>query len=433
MTPQPRWSSRGPIVSGLVTLILLTFGFGGWSMGTTITGAIIVPGRIEVERNRQIVQHPDGGVVASILVVEGDHVSAGDLLIRLDGTALRSELTIVETQLAEVMARKARLEAERDERTDIRFGTALQQIAKTRPEVTDMLNGQWQLFDARRETLSQDLRQLGKRRAQIANQIDGILAQTTALSTQLGLIAKETADQRALLSKGLTQSSRVLALQREAARLQGEIGALLAARAQAEGRITELEIEGQHLVSTRREEATAGLRDTGDRELELIERRNALAERVAGLDILAPVSGIVLGLGVTTPRAVLRPADPVLYLVPQDRPMVIAANLPPIHIDQVHIGQSVRLVFSAFPARDAPDITAHIATVSADSLTDTRTQLPYYRAEIALDPGEQKKLGGLTLIPGMPVEAFIQTQARTPLSYLIKPFTDYFTHAFRES
>ena len=158
-----------------------------------------------------------------------------------------------------------------------------------------------------------------------------------------------------------------------------------------------------------------------------------MQERIARLDVRAPVSGIVLGLTVTTPRAVLRPADPVLYLIPQDRPLVIATRVPPIHVDQVHVGQAVKLVFSAFSSRDTPELTGHVAVVSADALIDQRTQAPYYRAEILLDEGEMAKLEGQTLIPGMPVEAFIQTDARTPLAYLLKPFTDYFARAFRES
>jgi HlyD family secretion protein len=148
---------------------------------------------------------------------------------------------------------------------------------------------------------------------------------------------------------------------------------------------------------------------------------------------VAPVSGIVLGLQFTTPRAVLRAADPILYLIPQDRPLLVTAQIQPIHIDEISIGQPVRLVFSAFPSRTTPELTGQITVISADALTDQRTQMPYYRAEIVLNEGEVEKLGNVTLIPGMPVEAFIRTGARTPLTYLIKPFTDYFARAFRET
>lgn len=427
------WSTRRPITYGMLTLLALVGGFGGWSVATQITGAIVTSGQIEVELNRQVVQHPDGGVVATIDVAEGDTVAAGDLILTLDGASIRSELAIVEGQFFESVARRGRLEAERDDLQKIVFGQGLTTAEMDRPVVAEKMEGQRRLFDARRVSLASQIEQLGKRREQINDQLDGMESQKQALTTQLGLLRKELVDQKGLLENGLTEASRVLALQREEASMLGQLGELAATRAQAEGRITETQIEVLRLASDRREEANAQLRDSGVQELELAERRRALQERIARLDVRAPVSGIVLGLTVTTPRAVLRPADPILYLIPQDRPLVIATHVPPIHVDQVHVGQSVKLVFSAFSSRETPELTGHVSVVSADALIDPRSQTPYYRAEILLDEGELAKLAGNTLIPGMPVEAFIQTEARTPLAYLLKPFTDYFARAFRES
>ena len=427
------WSTRRPVTYGLLTLVALVAGFGTWSVMTTISGAIVTSGQIEVEQNRQVVQHPDGGVVATINVAEGDTVAAGDLILTLDGAMIHSELAIVEGQFFEALARRARLEAERDNAAELTFAKDLLKAALQRAEVLEKIEGQRRLFEARRESLASQTEQLDKRRDQIEQQIVGIDAQKQALSTQLMLLQQELTDQKVLLEGGLTQASRVLGLQREVASLSGQLGELNATRAQAEGRITETEIEVLRLASDLREEANAQLRDSGAQELELAERRRALAERIARLDVRAPVSGIVLGLTVTTPRAVLRPADPVLYLIPQDRPLVIAAQVPPIHIDQIYVGQSVKLVFSAFSTNDTPELNGRVAVVSADALIDQRSQAPYYRAEIVLDPGELDKLAGQTLLPGMPVEAFIQTDARTPLAYLLKPFTDYFNRAFRES
>lgn len=427
------WTVRKPVITGLVTLFLLVVCFGGWSVMATITGAIVASGRIEVEQNRQIVQHPDGGVVETIHVTESQPVKAGDLLLRLDGAAVKSELAIVEGQFFEIIARRARLEAERDDKAVISFAPELIEVAKTRADVAELMEGQRRLFDARRDTVAQQVAQLAKRGSQINSQITGIDAQAKALVLQLDLINQELASQQELLDKGLAQASRVLALQRETARLDGQVGELAATRAQSEGRVTEIEIEVLKLAATRREEANTQLRDIGYRELELAERRRALTERIARLDIVAPVSGIVLGLQVTTPRAVLRPADPLLYLIPQDRPLVIAAQVQTFHIDQISVGQPVKLVFSAFPSRTTPELSGHITLISADTLTDKATQMPYYRAEIVPDEGEMEKLDGLTLVPGMPVEAFIRTDERTPLAYLLKPFTDYFARAFRET
>ena len=430
---KPAWSARRHIIIGFLSLALLVGGFGGWGMMTEIAGAIVTSGQLEVERNRQVVQHPDGGVVAEIAVKEGDTVKAGDLLLRLDGAMLESELAIVEGQLFEIMARRARLTAERDDAAEMIIGPELQAMAAERPEVAEQLDGQQRLFVARLDTLARQTEQSGEQRKQIESQIEGIDAQAVALGEQVALIIRELSDQQALLDKGLAQASRVLALQREESRLKGQVGELAATRGQALERITEIKIDVLRLAATRREEASTQLRDIGSQELELAERRRALTEQILRLVVRAPVSGIVLGMQVNTPRSVLRPADPVLYIIPQDRPLVITSQVPTIHVDQVHPGQEVELVFSAFSTRTTPHLKGKVESVSADAFRNEQTGQSFYRAEIVLEPGEQDKLEGLTLVPGMPVEAFIKTDDRTPLAYLVKPFTDYFTHAFRES
>ncbi len=375
---------------------------------------------------------PDGGVVAEIFVAEGNSVQAGDVILRLDGSLVKSELAIFDSQLIEVMARRARLEAERDGAPEMIISPDLAQLAHSRADIAEQLDGQRRLFAARVETIARTTEQLGKRRSQTLSQIDGIDAQKTALTRQLELIEQELADAKTLLEKGLTQAPRVLALEREQARLAGQVGEIIAARAGAEGRVTEIDIEVLRLSAARREEASGQLRDIGSSELELAERRRALAERVARLDIRAPVAGTVLGLQVTTPRAVLRPADPVAFIIPQDRPLLIAAQISPLNIDEVYVGQPARLVFPTFSARTTPELNGVVTLISADVLTDPATNISYYRAEIALSADEAMRLGH-PLLPGMPVEAFIQTTSRTPLAYLVKPFTDYFTKAFRES
>lgn len=428
-----RWSARAQILAGLVALAVLIGGFGVWSVATSIAGAVVAGGRIQVEQNRQIVQHPDGGVVAEIMVEEGQRVAAGDLLLRLDGSLLRSELLIVEGQLFEVQARRARLEAERDDAGSPQMPPALLAVAAERPAVAELVDGQMRLFAASREAEATQVEQLSKRAAQFRSQIDGIDAQIAAMDRQLALIRQELGDQRGLLERGLAQSSRVLTLEREEARLMGVAGELAALRAQSEGRVTEIELDIARTAAERREEANSQLRDIGSTELELVERRRALIERIARLDIRAPASGSVLGLQVTTPRSVIRPADPILYVVPQDRPLVIAVNVQPIHIDEVHVGQSVRLVFPAFQSRTMPELHGRVVVVSADALTNQTTGEAYYTAEIVLDPDEAAKLGDEVLLPGMPVEAFIRTGDRSPLAYLLQPFTDYFRRAFRET
>ena len=427
------WSARTPLILGFLAILILVGGFGTWSVVANISGAVIAEGQIEVDQNRQVVQHPDGGVIAEINVQEGDLVNTGDILLRLDDTNLTSELVVIEGQLYEMIARRGRLQAERDDTSDITFDSQLTAAAATSKSVENLMQGQQRLFVARLASLEQEVSQMQKRRSQIADQIIGIDAQQSAMGTQLELIRQELVNQQSLLDRGLAQVSRVLNLQREEARLRGTVGELAASKAQAEGRITEINIEVLKFGTKRREEAITRLRDLQYRELELQEQHRALTQKLSRLDIRAPLSGIVYGMRFFAPRSVIKPADPVLYLVPQDRALVIAAKIQPTNIDQVFIGQEVTLRFPSFDSRDTPELKGRVMKISADTFTDERSQISYYRSEIALLDGEISKLPkDSTLIPGMPVQAFIRTNDRTPLAYLVKPFSDYFAKAFRE-
>ncbi|WP_435165900.1 HlyD family type I secretion periplasmic adaptor subunit [Falsirhodobacter sp. 1013] len=415
---------KGQVVAGGVALAILVAGFGGWSVLARIDGAVIAPASLQVPGNRRAVQHLDGGVVTGVSVAEGQVVQAGDLLLSLDGSALRSELAIVESQVFEVTARHARLAAERDERAAITFPPDL---PADRAEVALQMEGQRTLFAARAATLAAQQDQLRQREAQVRSQIDGLNAQAVANATQLRLAEEELADERVLLAKGLTQRAQVRALEREGARLQGQAGALVADLAEAEDRITEYRMRALSLTAERREEAITQLRDFSYQLAELTERRAALRRQLDRLDIRAPVAGRVLGLTVTTPGAVIRAADAVLWIVPQDEPLLAEARIPPVNIDEVREGQPVRLTLPAFPGRTAPEVEGIVQQVSADTLQD-KEGASFYVARIALTAPP-----GLVLTPGMPADAFIRTGARSPLGYLLHPFTSYFDRAFRES
>lgn len=429
-----RLRMRTPVAVGALATLLLVGGFGSWAALTEVSGAIIAPGQIEVERNRQIVQHRDGGIVEEILVDEGDSVAQDQLLLRLDPSDLRTELTIVENQIFELMARRGRLEAERLGSDEISFDPELLDRAAGHDDIRDLVEGQERLFEARGESIERETEQLQRRAAQISNQIEGIEAQQSALSRQLELIERELVGQQSLLDRGLAQSSRVLSLEREQARLSGQMGELTAQMAQSEGRITEIDLEILKLDTQRREDAITRLRDLRFRELELAEQRLALRKQLARMELRAPVGGIVYGMQVTTPRSVLKAADPVMFIIPQDRPLVIVAQVDPIDIDQIRVGQEVTLRFSALNQRTTPELFGTVRLVSPDAFTDDDTRQSYYRIEIVLPEEQQARLPDtVTLVPGMPVESFIQTEARTPVTYLVKPLTDYFAKAFRES
>ncbi len=426
-------SARKPMVVGLAALMILVGGLGTWSALASIAGAVIAPGQIKVEGDRQVVQHPEGGVVGDIMVDDGDFVEAGDVLMRFDDTLLRSELAITEGQLFELIARRGRLNAERDGAEAIEFDEEVLQRAAEDPEVAELVEGQERLFEARLITMGKQVDQLHERQTQIKEQIGGAEAQLAALQVQLDLIREELADQQGLLDKGLAQASRVLSLQREEARLGGEVGGLTASIAESRGRIAEIEIDILKLTTDRREEAITTLRDLQFREIELREKRLSALETLSRLDVRAPVSGVVYGKQVHAIRAVVRPAEPIMEIVPQDTPLVIASRIASIHVDQVHVGQHATLHFSAFDQRTTPVLEGSVSKLSPDVFTDERTGQTYYSAEVVPLPGEVEKLGDLKLVPGMPVEAFIATAERTPLSYLLKPVRDYFNKAFRET
>jgi HlyD family secretion protein len=434
MSASNKWTARRPVIIGLIGIAVLFGGFGTWSVASNIAGAIIASGRVEVDRNRQVVQHDTGGTISEILVDEGDLVKAGDLLLQLDPQQARSELTLIEGQLFELMARRGRLEAQRDEASEIRFPPDLIKAGEESADAQELMDGQRNLFEARRDSVARELEQLAKQRNQIEDQIVGIRAQETSLSAQLDLIEPQLVNQQKLLDDGLAQASSVLRLQQEKASLTGEVGRLIAARAQAEGRITEIEIIGLKLGTSGREEAITQLREIRFRELSLVEQRRALLAMIDRLDIRAPVSGIVYSMQVTTPRSVIRAAEPLMYLVPQDRPLVIAVQVLPTNIDEISVGQEVNLRLSSLDQRTTPELKGTVMLISADALEDQNTGASYFRAEISLSPGEFERLPtGTLLLPGMPVDAFIKTGDRSPLTYLLKPVTDYFVKSWRES
>jgi len=430
--PKNRWHLGRFLFVGYFALFLLVGGIGGWAAAARISGAVIAHGAFEVEGNRQVIQHPTGGVIEEINARDGDEVFEGEVIIRLDGQSLVSELGIVEGQWFEILARKSRLSAERDGLTEIVFDPELLSRAGSSPVIAGMMAAQEQQFEARRKLQSEERQQLEEQKTQISRQIDGLEALQAATKSQIELLSTEISGQEELLRQGLTQVTRVLTPQRELARLQGAEGQVVATIAENRGKIAETEVERVRLDSENREKAISELRDLEFREIELRERRYDLLDRIEKLDLRAPVSGIVYGSTADTLRGVIRPAEPVMYIVPKDIPLIVRARIEPIHIDQVYVGQEASLRFSAFDARTTPEVTGHVKSISADTYEDPNTRQRYYKTEIIVDAKMREKLGNLVLLPGMPVEAFIQTEERSPLNFLIKPFATYFNRAFRE-
>lgn len=429
---EPSWPGTAPLVAGLCALVLLICGLGAWSVFTQISGAVVASGMIQVESNRQIVQHPEGGVVGAIEVERSQTVQKGDILIRLDGRRIRSELAIIERQLHEIATRKTRLMAERDGAESLRFDKALIAHARSNPESAQIVAGEMVLFNARRAALFQEVTLLEEQNSQIENRIAGITSQLEAIRVQEELVRNELSYQKQLLSEQLTRASLVNDLLRSEADLKGRRGQLESEIAELRGMIAGNNIESLQLTTHRREEAVTTLRDLQFREIELNERENDLRETLTRLDIRAPVSGVVYDLQVFAVQSVVRPAEPLMYIIPQDQPLIVSVRIQSINVDEVWVGQEVVLVFPAFEQRSMPEIRGRINRISGDVLTDKQTGAQYYSAEILLGEQQIEKMGPNTPLPGMPVEAYIQTGDRTPLSYLVTPFTNFFKKSFRE-
>jgi len=432
--PALNWSARGALLLGFMASIVLIVGFGTWSVTARIAGAVVAFGTVEVEQGLQVVQHPEGGAVTQILVREGEFVMAGQVLARLESDELATELSIVETRLFELRARRSRLEAERDGAEWVRFASDLLETVLDHAGFEEILEGNRALFAQRLENRLAGVERLERRKGQVQSQIEGQTARLAATLSQVALVAEEIEIHQALVGRGLAAVPPGLALQREASRLEGVLGETRAQIALNEERIAEIEHEILVLESQQREEAIALLNEQEGRELELEERRRAIRAKLGRLEIRAPLAGVVHALEVFGPGAVIRPAQPVLHIVPENTPLVISARIDPVDAGKVYIGQVAALRFPAFDMRRMPDLLGEVASVSPDAFTDERTGRDFYRAIITLPEAETSKLpDGARLRPGMPVDAYLQTGSRSPLAYLTSPLAAYFRDAFREN
>ncbi|MCF1460205.1 HlyD family type I secretion periplasmic adaptor subunit [Agrobacterium vitis] len=426
------WQARGHTALGYGALAVLVLGLGAWSTLTTIQGAVVGSGTVEVETNRQVVQHQAGGIVQDLLVKEGDVVQPGQVLLRMDEKLDQSELTIIENQLFSLLGNAGRLTAEQDGKSEISFDPELVERAKTDSHVREIIEGQRNLLQARQENRDKQVGQLQERKHQTAQQIEGLNAKLNALRQQRQLISEELAVQQKLLRDGLTQTSKVMTLQRSEVEADGEIASSMASIAESRAKIAEIEIAILNVSGELREQSITDLRNAEAQIAELRQKRVSSLETLGRTEVTAPTGGVVFGLTVHALRTVVKAAEPILYIIPQNVGLVITTNLPPNEIDQVHVGQKADLVFAAFDRRQTPDIHGTVIEVSADVFNDEKTGNSFYKAKIRPDEQEIARLGDVQVLPGMPVETFIQTTERSPFTYLTKPLASYFNKAFRE-
>ena len=424
-------SIRRYTIAGIVVVLILTCGVGVWATATEISGALIAPGTIVVESNVKKVQHPTGGVVGQLLVRDGDRVKAGDLLVRLDDTIMRANLAIVTKALTELNARKARLEAERDGAETVKFPDDLMQQTDV-PEIAQVLMGERKLFELRRSARAGQKAQLQERINQSGEETTGLSAQKVAKEKEITLIEHELAGVRDLFNKNLVPMTRLTSLERDATRIGGERGQLIATIAQAKGKIAELRLQIIQIDQDLSSEVAKEMREIDSKIGEFVERKVSAMDQLKRTDIRSPQDGTVFQSTVHTVGGVMPAGEPIMLIVPEADKLTIEARVNPQDIDKVQLGQIAALRFSAFNVRTTPEIFGTVSRVSADTTTDQRTNQSYYTIRIAMPPEQVTRLGDVKLVPGMPVEAFVKTGERTVISYLMKPLSDQINRAFRE-
>ena len=426
-----RPSIQRHLIVGMTVVILLAGGLGGWASTAEISGALIAPGSIVVESSVKKVQHPTGGVVGEVRAHDGDRVKAGDILVRLDDTVTKANLAIVTKNLDGLWARAARLEAEQGGVDKIVFPKMLTNRAND-PDVKAIMANETKLFEVRVNGRAGQKAQLRERIVQLNEEIDGLVAQEKAKNQEIDLVEKELSGVRDLYDKHLVQLSRLTTLERDAARLAGERAQYVAQRAQAKGKITETELQIIQVDKDMVSEVSKDLRETNDKIGEFVERKITAEDQLRRVDIRAPQDGMVLQSTVHTVGGVITAGDTIMLIVPQTDDLQVEAKVNPQDIDKLQIGQKTLLRLSAFNQRTTPELNGVVTRVSPDTTTDQRTGQSYYTIRVSLPPAEVARLGDVKLIPGMPVEAFVQTGERTLFSYLMKPLSDQLMRAFRE-
>ena len=415
----------------MTVFVVLAGAVGGWAGTTQLSGALIASGSIVVDSNVKKVQHPTGGVVGELRVRDGDRVKAGDIVARLDQTVTRANLAIITKGLDELGARKARLTSERDAADVIVFPDQLTNRASD-PEVAQTIEGERRLFELRRSARLGQKAQLREQAAQLQEEIVGLTAQQRAKRREVELINRELEGVRELFKKNLIPLSRLTQLEREATRLEGEQAQLIAAVAQAKGKIAEIALKVIQIDQDLSSEVAKEMREIDGKIGEFVERKIAAEDQLQRVDIRAPQDGTVFQLSVHTIGGVISPGEAIMLIVPDADSLTVEAKVNPQDIEQVQLNQKAVLRFPAFNTATTPEIDGEVSRISADISSDQRTGQSYYVIRISIHPDELARLGKGKLVPGMPVECFIQTGERTVISYLLKPLRDQLMRTFRE-
>lgn len=427
----PLASIRRHLLIAVGLVVVLVGGVGGWAASTEISGAVIAEGQLVVDSNVKKVQHPTGGIVGELLVRNGTVVKSGDVVLRLDETQTKANLAIIVKGLTELLARRAREEAERDG-TEITFPAELVRRSKDDAETRLVLEGELRQFEIRKSVRDGQKAQLRERISQLKEEIRGLASQEEGKTKEIQWIRKELEGVRELWSKNLVQFTRVTALERDCARIEGERGQVIAATAQARGKISEIELQIIQIDQDMRSEVSKDLADIRAKTAELTEKKIAVEDQLKRLELRAPQDGVVHQLDVHTVGGVISAGQPIMLIVPNADDLKVEAKIRPQDINHVHIGQQATLRFTSFNQRTTPEINGQVSLISADVTQDPKSGMNYYTVRINVSPDQLDRVDGQKLVPGMPVEVFLQTGLRTVMSYIVRPFFDQAAKAFRE-
>ncbi len=427
------WSIRKPLGIGIFSIVIIFGVLGIWGWKANISGAIIAKGKIQVATNQTAVQHLKGGVIAEVLAENGNLVNAGDLVLRLDDTQLRSELKIVEGELFEALANIARLESEIDDQKELNLHPLLREASLEFPEIQSLIGRQQRQLDSHYQSLDTNSRLLGEQIKQIEKQIAGVEAELSAKTERMTLLELELESSNKLFEKGLIPKSTVLLLQKDQLTTRGDVGKLAAKIAELNGKISELGLKLHTLTPIQKEKAVEKLSKLRPARTKFLEQRTRVLDELTKLEIRSPISGKVHDSRVLGIRSVVVSAIPLMYIIPNDTPISVSVRVRAIDIDQIYARQQASLKFDSFSRRSTPVIFGEVSNISADAFLDAKTGKLFYNVEISLSDSEIEKLGKNSLISGMPVNAFFTTKSRSPLEYVTKPIMVYFDKAFRDS
>ncbi|WP_052812899.1 HlyD family type I secretion periplasmic adaptor subunit [Desulfonatronum thioautotrophicum] len=431
----PSDNTRPIILAGLLIILLFFGGLGVWAATATISAAVIAQGEVKVDSNRRTVQHLEGGIVREILVRDGDRVSRGQVLIRLEAEQVSATFDLQQGQRDHLLAVKARLEAERDRAARVSWPSELLE-RRNEFNVAAIMEGEEKIFQARRSALQSQTSLLQTQIEQLQVLISSLQEQAVAVERIIASLTEEIESKTILMEGRYLERSHIMELARALDGHRARQEQLIGERAQTRERIAELRLRIQDLNTQYMQEAVTRLGEVQNSLFELEDRRRPTIDQARRLEITAPDDGIVVGLKVHTPGGVIAPRDPLMDIVPGDMPLIVEAQVDVHRISDLHVGQQAELVLTAFKQRTTPRAQGTLTYISADRLT-TQTphgNFPYFETRIAID--RDSLIAAINdpalLTPGMPVEVYIKTHPRTVLQYLMEPVTAGLRKALRE-